>query len=90
MTKAQTQASYEARLNRVTDYLCEHLDEDIRPEHLAETACLSAYHWLLGVWLPQSGHEPDDAPVFEGYLNSPQHVAPKDLLTDLHLPLKRP
>jgi len=31
MTKAQTQASYEARSNRVTDYLYEHLDEDIRP-----------------------------------------------------------
>ena len=49
-----------------------------------------AYRWLLGVWLPHSCHEPDDAPVFEGYLNSPQHVAPKDLLTDIHLPLKRP
>ena len=32
MTKAQTQASYEARLNRVTDYLCEHLAEDIVPK----------------------------------------------------------
>jgi transcriptional regulator GlxA family with amidase domain len=45
MTKPLTQASYEARLNRVTVYLYEHLDEDIRPEHLAEIACLSAYHW---------------------------------------------
>ena len=25
-------------------------------------------------------------PMFEGYLNSPQHVAPKELLTDIHLP----
>jgi AraC family transcriptional regulator len=49
-----------------------------------------AYRWLLGVWLPQSGHEPDDAPVFERYLNSPQHVPPSELLTDIHLPLKRP
>jgi AraC family transcriptional regulator len=49
-----------------------------------------AYRWLLGVWLPHSGHEPDDAPVFESYLNSPQQVAPRDLLTDIHLPLKTP
>lgn len=47
-----------------------------------------AYRWLLGVWLPQSGHEPDDAPVFEAYLNSPRDVPPTELLTDIHLPLK--
>jgi AraC family transcriptional regulator len=49
-----------------------------------------AYRWLLGVWLPQSGHEPDDAPVFEAYLNSPRDAAPTELLTDIHLPLKTP
>lgn len=47
-----------------------------------------AYRWLLGVWLPQSGHEPDDAPMFEAYLNSPQQVAPDALVTDIHLPLR--
>lgn len=47
-----------------------------------------AYRWLLGVWLPHSGHEPDDAPVFEAYLNSPHRVAPTELLTDIHLPLR--
>jgi AraC family transcriptional regulator len=49
-----------------------------------------AYRWLLGVWLPQSGYEPDDEPIFESYLNNPQHVAPTDLLTDIHLPLRTP
>lgn len=49
-----------------------------------------AYRWLLGVWLPQSGHEPDDAPVFEAYLNSPLQVAPTELRTDIHLPLRTP
>jgi AraC family transcriptional regulator len=49
-----------------------------------------AYRWLLGVWLPQSGHEPDDAPVFEAYLNSPRDAPPTELLTDIHLPLKTP
>lgn len=48
-----------------------------------------AYQWLFGQWLPQSGYEPGDAPVFEEYLNNPREVAPKDLLTDIHLPLKR-
>jgi AraC family transcriptional regulator len=47
-----------------------------------------AYRWLLGIWLPQSGYEPDDAPVFEAYLNSPQQVPPTELLTDIHMPLK--
>jgi AraC family transcriptional regulator len=49
-----------------------------------------AYRWLLGVWLPRSGYEPDDAPIFEAYLNNPQFVGPADLLTDIHLPLKTP
>lgn len=47
-----------------------------------------AYRWLLGVWLPQSGREPDDAPMFEAYLNSPQQVPPNQLITDIHLPLR--
>jgi AraC family transcriptional regulator len=49
-----------------------------------------AYRWLLGAWLPQSGYEPDDDPIFEAYLNNPQHVAPADLMTHIHLPLKTP
>lgn len=47
-----------------------------------------AYRWLLGTWLPSSGHEPDEAPVFEAYLNDPSQVAPTELLTDIHLPLR--
>jgi AraC family transcriptional regulator len=49
-----------------------------------------AYRWLLGVWLPQSDYEPDDDPIFEAYLNNPQHVSPAELVTDIHLPLKAP
>jgi AraC family transcriptional regulator len=45
MTRPQTQTSYAARLDRVAGYIYEHLDEDVRPEHLAEVACLSPYHW---------------------------------------------
>lgn len=47
----------------------------------------NAYHWLYGVWLPQSGYEAADEPAFEKYLNNPLQVAPTQLLTDIHLPL---
>jgi AraC family transcriptional regulator len=53
-------------------------------------ALMPRARWLLGIWLPQSGHEPDDAPVFEVYLNSPQQVPPTALTTDIHLPLRAP
>jgi AraC family transcriptional regulator len=49
-----------------------------------------AYRWLLGVWLPGSGHEPGDAPIFEAYLNDPREVPQNELRTDIHLPLKAP
>jgi AraC family transcriptional regulator len=45
MTTAATYASYETRLNRVVDYIYDHLEEDIGPDRLAEVACLSRYHW---------------------------------------------
>ena len=48
----------------------------------------AAYDQLFGLWLPQSGEEPADAPSFEVYLNSPMDTAPEDLVTELHLPLK--
>lgn len=47
-----------------------------------------AYRWLLGVWLPSSGYEAANAPVFEEYLNNPAGVSPMDLLTDICLPLE--
>ena len=48
-----------------------------------------AYRWFLGVWLPGSGHEPDDQPVFEDYLNDPRVVPQSELRTDIHQPLKK-
>ncbi len=46
-----------------------------------------AYQWLYGVWLPQSGYAPADAPCIESYLNNHQQVAPTELLTNIMLPL---
>lgn len=48
----------------------------------------SAYMWLYGTWLPESGYEAGDAPVFEEYLNDPRNTPPTELRTDIYLPLK--
>ena len=47
-----------------------------------------AYQWLYGQWLPQSGRQVANAPVFEVYLNHPRDTAPADLLVDIYLPLE--
>lgn len=47
-----------------------------------------AYDWLFGVWLPSSGREEAEQPCYEVYLNTPMEAAPKDLITDIYLPLK--
>jgi AraC family transcriptional regulator len=48
----------------------------------------ATYDWLYGVWLPDSGREPADAPSFEVYLNSPMDTRPVDLLTEICVPLQ--
>jgi AraC family transcriptional regulator len=47
-----------------------------------------AYRWLMGVWLPASGHEAADGPMLEEYLNRPADTAPPDLRTDILLPIE--
>jgi AraC family transcriptional regulator len=47
----------------------------------------SAYKWLYREWLPQSGEEPADRPLFEEYLNNPRELPPKEWLTAVCLPL---
>jgi len=46
------------------------------------------YDYLYREWLPNSGRDPGDAPVYELYLNTPFEAAPADLLTDICLPLR--
>ena len=48
----------------------------------------AAYLWLFGKWLPQSGEEVRDGPVFEEYMNNPREVAPTELLTEIYMPLE--
>lgn len=47
----------------------------------------NAYRWLYKAWLPQSGEEPADRPIFEEYLNDPRTLPPKEWLTAVCLPL---
>jgi AraC family transcriptional regulator len=58
-------------------------------EHTGPYATLAgAYDWLYGVWLPQSGEEPRDAPPIELYVNDPRTTPPNDLRTDIRLPVR--
>ena len=49
----------------------------------------AAFQRLFGTWLPGSGEEVDDErPCMEVFRNAPVDTAPRDLLTDLCVPLR--
>lgn len=54
----------------------------------AYTGLADCYRWLYGVWLPQSGRAPADAPCFERYVNNAADTPEQELLTEIHLPLQ--
>ncbi|QKJ66399.1 AraC family transcriptional regulator [Deefgea piscis] len=57
-------------------------------EHIGPYSELErAYHWLFGVWLPQSGEQAASVPTIEQYLNDPSNTPPKDLRTEIWLAL---
>ncbi|AZR83847.1 AraC family transcriptional regulator [Bordetella pertussis] len=45
------------------------------------------YNWLFSQWLPASGQEPGDFPMFEEYLNDPKTTPAAQLKTRIYLPL---
>ncbi len=47
----------------------------------------ASYAELCGAVLPKLGREPGYAPSFEIYLNDPSTTAPKDLRTEIYIPL---
>jgi AraC family transcriptional regulator len=53
------------------------------PDHISG----SVYH-LYRNWLPRSGEEPRDFPVYFHYLNLRTDTPEHELLTDVHLPLR--
>ncbi|MEF3064388.1 AraC family transcriptional regulator [Pandoraea apista] len=46
------------------------------------------YQWLFSEWLPNSGLEPADFPMFEQYLNDPRSTPAAQLQTRICLPVK--
>jgi AraC family transcriptional regulator len=52
-------------------------------ENLKET-----YAALCGQWLPRSGREVMNTPCYEVYLNDHNTTPPKELLTEIYMPLK--
>ncbi len=49
---------------------------------------IETYAVLCGQWIPAQGRQMRSEPSFEVYLNSPDETAPKDLLTDVYVPLE--
>lgn len=47
----------------------------------------TAYHWLFSQWLPASGHETRDFPMWEEYVNDPKTTPAAALKTRIYLPL---
>ncbi len=45
MQMSQQQMSYRKRIDRVVNYIYDHLDQPIDLQLLAEVACMSPYHW---------------------------------------------
>ncbi len=48
----------------------------------------AAWQLMFGEWLPNSGYQPGDGPVFEAYLNNPKTHPQKKHLIDIYLPIK--
>ena len=48
----------------------------------------TAYSWMFGEWLPNSGLQMGDFPPMEEYLNDPKGTAPEELLTRIHCLIK--
>lgn len=44
---------------------------------------------LMGQWLPSSGYRLLESPSYECYLNTPMDTAPRDLQTELYIPLQQ-
>ena len=49
----------------------------------------AAWEYLYGQWLPESGYQPADSPVFEVYANDPSQHPERKHLIDIYLPVKK-
>jgi AraC family transcriptional regulator len=46
------------------------------------------YWWIYKDWLQVNGHEAENQPAFEEYLNDPRILPPTEWLTAIYVPLK--
>lgn len=58
-----------------------------RVRHLGSRDKVTAAGWLYREWLPASGEELRDFPIFFHYVNVGPDVQPRDMITDVYLPL---
>ncbi len=63
-------------------YAIGHFSLDNGEQHSA------AWQVMFGEWLPKSGYQPEDGPVFEAYLNDPNTHPQKKHLIDIYLPIR--
>jgi AraC family transcriptional regulator len=47
-----------------------------------------AWNWMMGVWFPSSGYQPDDRNCFEVYLNDPNQHPEKKHVVEIWAPVK--
>jgi hypothetical protein len=47
-----------------------------------------AWDLVFGVWLPESGYQPDDGPCYELYLNDPKEHPENKHIVDICMPVK--
>ena len=50
---------------------------------------VKAYEWMFGPWAASSDHEPLPRASYEVYLNDASTVAQEELLTAIHIPVRR-
>jgi AraC family transcriptional regulator len=56
--------------------------------HFGSRADISAASYLYEVWLPHSGEELRDFPIFFHYVNVGPNVREHEMITDVYLPLR--
>ncbi len=59
-----------------------------RVRHLGSRHDVTPARWLYSEWLPASGEELRDFPMFFHYVNVGPHIKPEEMITDVYLPLR--
>jgi AraC family transcriptional regulator len=59
-----------------------------RVRHLGSRHFVSAAEWLYREWLPASGEQVRDFPIFFHYVNVGPGVKESEMMTDVYLPLR--